>query len=282
MGNKYIYIWKKRILTPFVFIACVILLFSFARSFDGHLTACRGTDVFISPLSYVGYIEGGFKGFCADVFYIKGVLSITDELKDKAVRLRRIQDNFAAALLLDNRLIQAYFFAGIVCGRTQNDLEQAIVFLKKYRVLNPLEWKIPYWIGFNYLQMGDYLSALQWYETAAALPGAPAFLKSNQAMLYYKAGIVSPGIVYLEGLLKTVKDEKQLEWITLKLTWLKNIVFLEQKAAEFKETTGRYPQQLAELVEKGLIPAVPEDPFGSGYYFEKGSGRVKSRLGVSR
>jgi tetratricopeptide (TPR) repeat protein len=238
--------------------------------------------VFISPLSYAGYIEGGFKGFCADVFYLKGVLSITDELTDKAAWLRRIQDNFAAALLLDNRLIQAYFFAGIVCGRTKNDLKQAIVFLKKYRALNPLEWKIPYWIGFDYLQGGDYLSAVQWYETAAALPGAPAFLKSNQVMLYYKAGLVSPGIAYIEGLLETIKDENRLEWITLKLAWLKNIVVLEQKAAEFKETAGRYPQQLEELVEKGLIAAVPEDPFGSGYYFEKGSGRVKSRFGVPR
>jgi hypothetical protein len=67
-----------------------------------------------------------------------------------------------------------------------------------------------------------------------------------------------------------------------KIEWLKNIVFLEGKVRKFKELFGFWPKDLHELVQKGLIEAIPLDPFGKGYQLdkdlEKNPGKVKSIL----
>jgi hypothetical protein len=42
--------------------------------------------------------------------------------------------------------------------------------------------------------------------------------------------------------------------------------FLEQKTIEFHNKTGRYPQRLEELVEHNILPKLPQDEFGGGFY----------------
>ncbi len=275
---------RERFKTPYFltgFIACAVCMVSIVWIcvyLQEIYPADKRRTVSISPLEYVKLIRGNFQGAFADIFYISGILAITDDFPERAVWLKSVQDNFAAALLLDPKLVQGYFFAGVVIARDKQSIKKGIEFLEKYRSLNSLEWRIPYWIGFNYFQKGDHLEAAKWYQKAAGLPGAPAFLKSNQPMLYYKAGRPALGIIYLNGLLTSVKNPKQLEWITAKLSWLKNMVLLEKKVNEFKSRHGKYPKGLDELVQNKLIMSIPEDPFGQGYYLDRDTGRIKSRF----
>ena len=73
-----------------------------------------------------------------------------------------------------------------------------------------------------------------------------------------------------------------LELIELKIAWIKNIIFLEDQVKKFKEIYGLWPKALEELIEKGLIDKIPEDPFGKRYELDeewyKGPARVKSRF----
>lgn len=243
-------------------------------------TSNQAEIVQISPIEYAKLIAGNFQGIFADAFYIRGILAITDVFADQTIWRQRVEDNFAAALILDPNLVEAYFFAGIVIARDEQGIDSGIAFLKQYYALNPKEWRIPYWIGFNYLQKGEYLQAAKYYQQAAVLPRAPSFLKSNQPMFYYESGSSLLGIMYLEGLLTSVNDPKQLEWIRVKLEWLKHILFLEKKVQEFKTVYGVMPQSLEDMLKHGMLRAIPEDPFGGGYYFDAENGRVKSRLMV--
>ena len=139
----------------------------------------------------------------------------------------------------------------------------------------------PYWLGFNYYQLGDYLKTVEYYRIASSFKDAPEFLKTKLASLYYRAGRPQLGHLYLQGIFKYIKDERLLELIELKIEWLETIVFLEEKVRQFKETYGFWPKQLEELREKGLVEKISEDPFGKGYYLDEGwyenPGRVKSR-----
>lgn len=238
-------------------------------------------ETFVISPQYAAAASGSFKSFLADIFYIRGILAITDDFPGYGEKVDCIQKNFAMAVSLDPHLTEGYFFAGVVIVRDQESLKKGIGFLEKYRYLNPGEWKIPYWTGFNYFQWGDYLRAAQLYRQAALLPGAPKFLRSNPAMFYYLAEKGELGIVYLEGLLNSVREPAQLEWISIKLEWLKKLVYLEKKVKEFVSLRGYYPQSLDELVKHKIIPAIPDDPFGEGYYIEEDTGRVKSRFRAS-
>ncbi|MBI4846908.1 MAG: hypothetical protein HY810_10640 [Candidatus Omnitrophica bacterium] len=281
MADKFVYFSKQRILIGLVFAACIFIIPGMSSALQKISLLDVKKQELILPAEYFEFIHGGFKGAFADGFYIKGILSLTDKFENSLERLEIVQNNFACALTMDHNLIQAYFFAGIVLGRTEEGINKNIDFLKKYKKFNLKEWRIPYWIGYNYYQKGAYLEAAKYYNEAAFLPGAPDYLKSNQIMLYYNANRAVSGIVYLKGLLISVKDKKQLEWVKVKLEWLEGINLLEQKAGEFKEFFGRYPDSLEELVEKKLLLQIPDDPFGTGYYWDADKAAVRSRFNFS-
>jgi tetratricopeptide (TPR) repeat protein len=284
MVDSSIYLHKKRVLNLLCLILLAFLFTSvFAISFflERIFPLEKEKIFYLPPLDSLKVISGTFHSFCADIFYIRGVLAITDEFEDRSSWVNWVQKNFDVAVSLDPKLTQAYFFAGVVVARDKEGIQKGIQFLEKGIKLNPDEWQIPYWIGFNYYQLGDYLKAVEYYQEASELAGAPKFLKSIQPMYYYKAGRPDLGLMYLEGLLHSIKDPKQLQWIKIKLKWLKNIIYLEEKIGQFKEIHHRLPEGLEELVEVGLMKEIPEDPFGTGYYLDKDSGRIKSRFGFS-
>lgn len=283
MDNSQIYILKKRILSrpPLIFAWLLLLIFIAAGSFllDKTYPLGKRDYFYVPPLEYLEIISGSFRPLVADIFYIRGILEVAGEYEDRRAWVSRVQVNFRAAVDLDSRMTQAYFFGGVVIASDEESTRRGISFLEKGMEINPDEWRLPYWAGFNYYQLGEYLKAVEYYLSASRLPQAPAFLESNPAMLYYKAGRPDLGRAYLEGLLSSIADASQADWIEIKLKWLKNIIELEEKARQFRQLYGRWPQDLQELAVNGLIEEIPADPFGSGYYLDTDSGRVKSRFG---
>ena len=241
-------------------------------------TAVRAPRIgLVPPAAFIELISGTFRGAWANVFYIQGVLALTEETPDRTDLVRDMQSRLRLATTLDPRLVQAYFFGGVVIGHDRDTIRMGIAFLQEGFERSPQEWRLPYWIGFGYYSLGEYLDAVAYYDRASRLPDAPAFLRSSQPYLYYLARRSDLGIAYLEGLLHSVQDPSQLEWITLKLRWLKGMAYLEQKAEEFTRIYGASLTRLEQLVESGLIDQIPEDPFLGGYVWDSKSGSVKSR-----
>jgi hypothetical protein len=65
-------------------------------------------------------------------------------------------------------------------------------------------------------------------------------------------------------------------YLEQRVTRLKNLKALRTAAAVFVERTGRAPASPEELVEAGLIPAIPADPFGFGFAMTK-NGQIALR-----
>lgn len=231
---------------------------------------------FVPPAAYMEVLCGSQRGACAGLFYVRGILALTDDADSALAAMEWAQKNFDTALHLDPRLVQAYFFAGVVAARDRQRLYRGIDFLKSGMSRLPDEWQIPYWIGFNYYQLGEHLAAAEYFEKAAACPQAPAFLKGIQPMMFYRAGRPDLGVVFLQGLKSSVKETRQLAAIERKLAWLQNLIMLEERVGAFRTRFGRLPGGLDELVSSGLIGRVPDDVFGTGYYLDQNSGRVQS------
>ncbi len=281
MADKSLHFSKKGILGVGLFLLCAILIPELSFTLRKYAPADDYKFRSVPAPKYLQLMRGGFKSLLADFYYIRGILDLSESFNDYSQRVDWLLDNFRAAVYLDPQLIQAYFFGGMVVVREKKEIKKGIAFLEEGLTLSPWSWEIPYWIGFDYYQLGDYLKAIEYYKKAGKFAEAPNFLKSNPAMLYYKAGKAGLGIMYLEGLLESIKDEKQFEWIELKLNWLKGIVILEQGIGRYQKQYGRLPKNIKEMVSAGIINQVPVDPFGQGYYLDPESGEIKSRFGPS-
>jgi tetratricopeptide (TPR) repeat protein len=196
---------------------------------------------------------------------MKGVLEFATETSAKKEYLFAV---FKTVIELDPELCSAAFMGGVVLPKKPDDIRKGISLLEEAMKLNTEEWRYPYWIGFNYSQMEEYKTAAEYYFLASRRPGAPAFLTTNLAMLYYKAQSPETAIALFEGLKESVKDEKALAFLQTRIDWLSGIAHLEKKVTEFQKTFGKWPADLPELVEKGFLKEIPNDPFGGGYFLE--------------
>jgi len=277
MVNKYSAISQK---------VTLLLLIGISFFWAHSLALYLGRDYPIKPQEFryvlkaqkLQGISANVKTALADIFYIQGVMGVSDDFYSKSARVQWVQDNMATAILFDNQLIEAYFFAGAIIAKSRETLLKGNDFMMRWEYLVPGDWHIPYWIGFNFYELGMYRQAIYFFQKASRLPNAPQFLQSNQSMLYYKGAMTRMGVAYFQDLLEREKDPQKIIWIAAKLKWLKTIVFLEDATREFKRRYGGYPNELPQLVSSGIISAIPEDTFGLGFFWDNKEERVKSKF----
>jgi tetratricopeptide (TPR) repeat protein len=277
MVGKYINFFSKRKLI-FILIGLCLLQAGLSRYLDRSGRISPGQFYYLPRIERFSQAGRNLKTLWADIFYIKGIMGFSDPFPDKPGRLEYIQNNMAAAISFDPDLREAYFFAACAWVYDKYSLVKGIEFLLKYGYLAPDDWRIPYWTGFNYYQMGEYFKAASYYQAALRFNNAPGFLRTNLPMLYYRGGRAREGLAYLEGLGASTGNRRDFPGMENKIRWLKNIILLEQEAAVFKTKTGREIKSLEELKNSGLIKDIPEDTFGQGFYWDHTAGRVKSRF----
>ncbi len=268
----------KRIKLGLESLSIILLaLIFFLSSISNELFSYgRSRDYYVPPYSYLDIMSGNFRTLIAQMFLIRGIMSVAE--KDTQT-FEYILDNLRLAAQLDPKLSYAYIVGGIIAPRTANELRRANIFMRQGMENAPQDWRLPFWIGFNYLQLGDNLKAAEYYQKASVLPGSPNYVKSMTARYYYEANRSNIGLLYLESIRGSVKDKRTLNNIDRKIEWLQNIVNLEGATKAFNIDHGRWPDNLEDLVRSGLIKQVPHDPFGKGYELDKDPrypGRVKS------
>lgn len=229
--------------------------------------------LFVPEPEYVERICGTFRNPVALMFYMKGAQELAYQ---SAKKFDLLQALFKLTIHLDPDIIQAAFLGGMVAPARARDIPKAIELLKYAEARLPDNWRIPYWIGFNYLQIEDYEAAAAYYNKAAKLPGALPFLETSSVHILSRSENLDLAVAEAERLLLASADDDTNDLLLLRLSWLKTMQFLEERNREFKNKTGRFPQRLDELVEHGILKELPPDEFGEGFYllhpgdFDKG------------
>lgn len=219
--------------------------------------------LFVPEPQYVERICGTFRNSVALMFYMKGAQELAYHSSKKFDLLIAL---FRLTLYLDPKILQAAFLGGIVAPTRYRNIPKAIELLKEAEARLPNEWHIPYWIGFNYLQISEYEKAASYYKKAAKLPNALPFLETASVHILSRGKDLSLAIAEAERILASSKDQDTIDLMKLRLDWLKTMQFLENVNRQFKKKFGRYPQRLQELVEKGMLSKLPQDEFGEGFY----------------
>ena len=176
---------------------------------------------------------------------------------------------------LDPKYREAYLMSGMGLIHNFSDASLALPILKKGMAANPDSWELPYWYGYDhYFYLDDSETASKYFMMAAQKPGAP---KTNWGLLvnvsresgYYENAYWAMKVMY-----ESAGSDKVKTIYAKKLVQLQNVFLIQKGADAFQQERGVFPATLGEIVEKGYVEEIPEDPMGKGYYWDSEKNKV--------
>src|SRR5439155_26279730 len=102
--------------------------------------------------------------------------------------------------------------------------------------------------------------------------------------LYAEAENPETAISFLEGMWRQAQDEhvkQAIETRIKEVTIERDILNLESGVARYMEREGKPPTDLSQLVTRGVLPVLPQEPFGGVYRIEK-TGEISSSTHPAR
>jgi len=168
----------------------------------------------------------------------------------------------------DPYYLEAAFISWMVKGnpelieRVNRNLKYGLEFCK--------DWRIPFFIGFNYFYfLGNKEKGAKYLEIASQMKGAPSYLRLLTSRLYAESGRIDFAIAVIREELKNTQNENLKRKLEKRLKALESMKLLYKAIAVFKSRFGRCPYNLKELIVKGILIKIPEDPFGGKFYLRE-------------
>jgi tetratricopeptide (TPR) repeat protein len=143
----------------------------------------------------------------------------------------------------------------------------AVRLLQKAIDAHPERWEYPYDVGHVYYRQGDYRTAAEWFQRASEVPGATNWLPRLAAVTLATGGDTQSSRLIWQDLLNSEADwiRREAERRLRQLDAIEEVAYLEQLTAEYGRRFGRPPQSWAEMIQAGMLRAVPVDPAGHQY-----------------
>jgi tetratricopeptide (TPR) repeat protein len=226
----------------------------------------------------------GYDAVAADLYWIRALqhyggtklAASADKTYDQLYPLLDL------ATSLDPRFDIAYRFGAIFlserppAGPGRPDL--AIALLRKGLEAQPERWQFAQDIGFVYYWwVNDYQQAAAWFTRAAAIPGAPEWLKPVAAVTLAQGGNRASS----RRLWQEIHDQADHDWLrnqaTLRLRQFDAMDQIDQllrATIEYERRFGASPRSWADLIRAGYLRGIPADPMGHPYVFDATRGVI--------
>jgi tetratricopeptide (TPR) repeat protein len=194
----------KRLLALVVVLVCAGGVVAYQVSRPAQAPA--DPRVFVPSAAFFLDFSPSFRTSVADAYYLAMVQYYGEHVKGDG-RLDALPQMVDLVTKLSPHFTRSYLFGAfalIDAGRP----DAAYEVLKRGFAENPDDWHFPAYLGFFAYRYGEGkdkdAAAARWYERAAAIPGAPAYLLRLAAVLSAKVGedqkaILMWGQVYLAG-----------------------------------------------------------------------------------
>jgi len=226
----------------------------------------------ILPPAMLKLTWGEFKNLGADFLFIKSLVYQEAEAISKFSE----QDwNYVYSVLEASRMLDPYFkdpywLVQAFFPWEAKSPEKAIFFLKKGLSYRTWDWTLPYYIGFDYFFfLNDYAQASKYLFKAARISDN-LFIATLAAQIAYKGGKTETAIAFLSDMYSKVVSETAKEAIHKRLQALQGVLILEKAIEKYKTMFGHVPNELKELVKKGIIKEIPQNPYHTPYYLKDG------------
>src|SRR3989304_4420845 len=230
---------------------------------------------------YLKPVVLGYEQLAADIIWLQAIQVIGEDTVTPN-GYDWIYHALDVVTTLDPKFAYAYQLGGVTLSVLGKAPEKSNLLLIKGMKENPDVWQIPFYIGFNnFFYLNDYGRAAEYMAKASELPGHPAYLPKLAARLYVQAGNPDVALDFLMQMHKETGDAKVRETLGERIKEViveRDARFLEESIKRYKDVYNAYPERLIELVERGIISKLPNEPFGGYYYFKPEDGRVHSSV----
>jgi len=185
---------------------------------------------------------------------------------------------------LDPYYQDPYEFGGIVLANEVGDVKKSILLLNKGMKYvprkHPRYWYLPFFLGFDYWYFQkDYKKGAKYLEIAARFPQAPSYLPLLAARMYADASSAEMALPFLDEMIRSAKNpqrKSQLEKRRKEVLVNLHLDRLEKAITQYEKKFGGPPETLNELVVKGILKHIPEEPFGGKYIYDPVLRKVRS------
>lgn len=234
---------------------------------------------FVLPSRFSRILALGYKGLLSDFQFLK-LITFTGErfLHQETMKeedWRYFKSSVESVTDLDPYFLDPYFLAEGLLTWEAGQFEEANRLLEKGVQHRVWDWRLPYFVGFNYFYfLHDYEKGADYVMKASRVPGAPDYLATLGARLAFYGGKTQTGILFLRGMLANTTNPSVRKTLQLRLLALERAAFIEDAVRKFEGENGR-PPKANELVSMGYLQELPKDPYGGNWVIMK-NGRVFS------
>jgi hypothetical protein len=247
------------------------LFFTFQLQSKRMEIAKQGDELRLFPPAALKLLALDYRGLVADLIFSRtlsfyGGVGKRSETLD-AQTWQAIYFRLDAASELDPYFVDPYYFGQAVLPWDAHMPKEANALLDRGRRFRSDDWVIPFFMGFNtFYFLHDKAQAASYLMEAARRPGASPIVGLLAARLASKSGTTEVAIGFLDQLAARTEDRKTRDEIKRRADALRGIAVLEQAVARHRAAFGAVPPDLRALVDRGVLPALPVDPYGGTYY----------------
>lgn len=221
-----------------------------------------------------------FDALAADVYWMRTIQHYGQDVMSPraAGRFELLAPLLDVTTSLDPRFNIVYRFGAIFLAepppKGPGRPDEAIALLEKGLAQNPSRWQYAHDIGFvHYWYTGDYAAAANAFDRAAAMPGAPEWIRPLAALTRAGGGDRAGARRLLTELLSSDQAyiRQTAERGLAQLQALDAMDLLRARIDRYAQQTGAYPGSWADLVRARLLPGIPADMTGAAFAYDPAS-----------
>lgn len=170
-------------------------------------TVAETRELYVTSGDTVGRLALGFDSVLADIYWIRAVQHYGRDRRSRpyADRYQLLHPLIDITTTLDPHFSTAFQFGALFLSEPLPNgpgrLDLGIEMLEKGLRAEPARWQYAQYLGFlHYWHSGDRQEAGRQFERAAAMPGAPIWLKPLAANMFIEGGDRAAARTVLEAL----------------------------------------------------------------------------------
>jgi tetratricopeptide (TPR) repeat protein len=206
------------------------------------------------------------------VFYFGSLV----ERREQMPNWRKLYRALYTATRLDPYNMDSYYFAQAVLAWEAKMIPQVIELLEYGFQHRTWDFRLPYFISFNYaFFLKDYERAGEYLAKAAELKPDVEWYATLAARYFYEGGRTALALAYLKDMIPEARNEAIRKRMITRAAAFEKILQIEKAVLAYTNRFQTKPKKLEDLVKTGILTKIPEDPYGGSFYLDD-EGRVRA------
>jgi len=221
----------------------------------------------------------GYHHLGADILWLR-LVQVIGKKRNSADEYEWMYHALDVITTLDPQYAYAYYAGGVILGDLANRPDLSNRLLERGVSANPDVWNIPFLLGYNYyFLLGDPAKGAEHIMEAARRPDGPSYLPGLATRMAAEAGSPDTALAFLEARLWETQDPEMRKFLANRMKEViieRDLRTLEDAVEVYRTQYQTLPAKLADLVASGILPMLPQEPFGGEYHLDLKTGSVSS------